>query len=88
MTTDTDTTPETVTSESTDWVDIRMTDPEKGEWAVDVIAIDGRIDYVDLRIRESLLASFVDCLLSDVRDEVARDVLEDLLERRTDGDEE
>lgn len=57
------------------WVDIRMTDPEKGEWDVDVIVVDGAVEYVDLRIQPALLASFIDCLVEDVPESRARDVL-------------
>ena len=73
--------PDTAPSESSafvgdEWVDIRMTDPEAGEWEVDTVVLDGRVQYVDLRIRPELLASFVDCLVDDVDDERAREVLE------------
>ena len=73
--------PDTAPSESSafvgdEWVDIRMTDPEAGEWEVDTVVMDGRVQYVDLRIRPELLASFVDCLVDDVDDERAREVLE------------
>lgn len=65
-----------------EWVDIRMTDPEAGEWEVDTVVIDGQVQYVDLRIRPELLASFVDCLIDDVDSERARSVLETVAERR------
>lgn len=63
------------------WVDIRMTEPEKGEWDVDVIVVDGAVEYVDLRIRPELLASFIDCLVEDVPESRARDVLSAVAER-------
>ena len=65
-----------------EWVDIRMTDPEAGEWEVDTVVVDGRVQYVDLRIRPELLDSFVDCLVDDVGDERAREILEAVAERR------
>lgn len=64
-----------------EWVDIRMTDPEAGEWEVDTVVIDGRVQYVDLRIRPELLSSFVDCLIDDVDDERAREVIETVARR-------
>jgi hypothetical protein len=65
-----------------EWVDIRMTDPEAGEWEVDTVVLDGRVQYVDLRVRPELLDSFVDCFLDDVGDERAREILETVAERR------
>lgn len=65
-----------------EWVDIRMTDPEAGEWEVDTVVLDGRVQYVDLRIRPSLLASFVACLVDDVDTEQARRVLETVARRQ------
>lgn len=65
-----------------DWVDIRMTDPEAGEWEIDTVVLDGRVQYVDLRIRPSLLASFVDCLVDDVDHATARQVLETVAQRQ------
>lgn len=59
-----------------DWVDIRMTDPEAGEWNVDAVVVDGRVEYVDLQVRPDVLADFVDCLVDDVSRERARRVLE------------
>ncbi|WP_136717931.1 hypothetical protein [Halorientalis salina] len=78
---------ESVPSESSafggdEWVDIRMTDPEAGEWEVDTVVLDGRVQYVDLRVRPELLDSFVDCLVDDVGDERAREILETVAERR------
>ncbi|MFC7154290.1 hypothetical protein ACFQPA_02315 [Halomarina halobia] len=63
-----------------DWVDVRMTDPEAGEWDVDVVVLDGAVTYVDLRIRPSLLGSFVRCLLEDADAATAREVVEGLFE--------
>ena len=60
------------------WIDVRMTDPEAGEWDVDAVIVDGRVQYVDLRIRPELLASFVDCLVADVSDARAEEVFERL----------
>jgi len=73
---------ESNTAVDDEWVDIRMTDPEAGEWEVDTVVLDGRVQYVDLRIRPELLSSFVDCLVDDVGDERARAVLETVAERR------
>lgn len=64
------------------WVDVRMTDPEEGEWTVDAVVVDGAVEYVDLRVRHELLASFVACLLKDVDVATARDVLTDVADRR------
>jgi hypothetical protein len=58
-----------------EWVDVRMTDPEEGEWTVDAVVIDGRAEFVDLRVRRDLLASFVACLLDDLDDAAAEGVL-------------
>jgi hypothetical protein len=49
-----------------EWVDIRMTDPEEGEWELDAVVVDGRMEHVDLRVREDLVASFVECLADDL----------------------
>jgi len=73
---------ESTASQSDKWVDIRMTDPEAGEWEIDTVVLDGRVQYVDLRIRPDLLASFVDCLVADVDDDQARDVLETVARRQ------
>ena len=67
-------------SSDEEWVDVRMKDPEAGEWDVDVVVIDGRVEYVDLRIRRDLLASFVDCLIDDAGTAEARDVLSTVAE--------
>ena len=62
------------------WVDVRMTDPEEGEWDVDFVVVDGQVNYVDLRIRPELLRGFVDCLIDDVGDEHASNILAELAE--------
>ncbi|RXK48588.1 hypothetical protein [Halorientalis pallida] len=49
-----------------EWVDIRMTDPDVGEWELDAIVADGQLEYVDLRVREDLVAPFVECLTGDL----------------------
>jgi hypothetical protein len=61
-----------------EWVDVRMTNPEAGEWDVDVVIVDGQVQYVDLRVRPELLASFVDCLVEDVPEARAERVFERL----------
>lgn len=53
---------------SEEWVDVRMTDPDAGEWEVDAVVADGRVEYLDLRVRPELLADFVGCLIEDVDD--------------------
>ena len=67
---------------SDDWVDVRMTDRDAGEWDIDVIVADGTVEYVDLRIRPDLLAGFIDCLVDDVADERARRILAETAERQ------
>jgi hypothetical protein len=64
-------------SAAEEWVDVRMTNPEAGEWDVDVV-VDGRVQYVDLRVRPELLASFVDCLVEGVPESRAERVFERL----------
>ncbi|MFW6318387.1 MAG: hypothetical protein ACOC06_07980 [Halorubrum sp.] len=63
------------------WVDVRMTDPEKGEWDIDLVVVDGQVDYVDVRIRPDLLDAFVDCLVGDLSDDRASALLAGLAER-------
>lgn len=63
------------TGDSDEWVDVRMTDPERGEWDVDVVVADGRVEYVDLRVRPELTGAFIDCLVSDMDRERAGAVL-------------
>ena len=66
----------TETDDATDgWVDVRMTDPDAGEWDIDVIVAGGRVEFVDLRIRPALLAGFFDCLLEDVSESRVREIL-------------
>ncbi|WP_254545191.1 hypothetical protein [Halomarina pelagica] len=67
-------------SNADEWVDVRMTNPEEGEWNVDVVVLDGAVTYVDLRIRPTLLRPFVACLLEDVGTATAREVIEGLAE--------
>lgn len=70
-------------AESTDeWVDVRMTDPDEGEWDVDVVVMDGGVQYLDLRLQPELLADFVDCLVADLSADRAKSVLADLADRR------
>jgi citrate lyase beta subunit len=45
MTDETFTEPADTTDE---WVDVRMTDPDEGEWDIDLV-VDGRVSYVTLR---------------------------------------
>jgi hypothetical protein len=73
------TTPE---ESATEWTDVRMTDPEAGEWDIDVVVAGGRVEYVDLRVRPALLAGFVECLVDDVDDERAREILRSVADRR------
>lgn len=70
-------------SETTDdWTDVRMTDPDAGEWDVDVVVAGGRVEFVDLRIRPDLLGGFVECLLDDIGRDRAADVLRTAAERQ------
>lgn len=70
-------------SETTDsWTDVRMTDPEANEWDVDVVVAGGRVEFVDLRIRPTLLSDFVDCLVEDASDDQAREILQTVADRR------
>jgi hypothetical protein len=64
-----------------EWVDVRMTDPEEGEWDVDVVVAGGRVEYVDLRVKPELLASFVECLIDDVAESRARSILAEVADR-------
>ncbi|MBV0925508.1 hypothetical protein KTS45_14980 [Halomicroarcula limicola] len=77
MTTDAFTDPD----DGSEWVDVRMTDPDAGEWDIDVVVADGRVEYVDLRIRPSLLSGFIDCLVEDVAEERAHEVLRETAAR-------
>jgi hypothetical protein len=71
------------TDDTTDeWVDVGMSDPDEGEWGVDVVVVGGRVEYLDLRIRPELLASFSECLVDDVGDERAEEVLAEVADRQ------
>ena len=65
-----------------DWVDVRMTDPDEGEWDIDVIVAEGRVEYVDLRIRPELLSEFVECLVDDVGGERATRIVRNVVDRK------
>ncbi|MDZ5811503.1 hypothetical protein U4E84_09115 [Halorubrum sp. AD140] len=58
-----------------------MTNPEKGEWDIDLVVVDGRVDYVDVRIRPDLLGAFVDCLIGDLGEDRAGRLLAGIAER-------
>ncbi|GGK59709.1 hypothetical protein [Haloarcula sebkhae] len=64
------------------WVDVRMTDPDEGEWDVDVVIAEKQVEYVDLRIRPALLDGFLDCLFDDLSDERAQSLLAATMERQ------
>jgi hypothetical protein len=64
------------------WVDVRMTDPEKGEWDVDFVVAGGRVEYVDLRVKPDHLAAFVDCLVDDVGANRANRILSNVVDRQ------
>jgi hypothetical protein len=64
------------------WVDVRMSDPDEGEWDVDVVVVEGRVEYLDLRVRPELLASFIECLVDDVGEERAEEVLAEVADRQ------
>ncbi|AUG46075.1 hypothetical protein BVU17_00480 [Haloarcula taiwanensis] len=64
------------------WVDVRMTDPQEGEWDVDVVIAEKQVEYVDLRIRPELLEGFFECLFDDLSDERARSLLAATIERQ------
>ena len=66
---------------SEEWVDVRMIDPDEGEWDVDLVVVDGRVEYVDLRVKPDRLAAFVECLIDDVGDDRAGEVLADVVDR-------
>lgn len=65
-----------------EWVDVRMTDPDEGEWDIDVVVADGRVEFVDLRVRPALLEGFIECLVDDVADERAKAILAETASRR------
>jgi hypothetical protein len=64
-----------------DWVDVRMTDPEQGEWDIDAVIAGGRVEYVDLRIDSALLSGFIECLVEDVTEERAVRILSRMVDR-------
>ena len=66
---------------SEEWVDVRMTDPDEGEWDVDVVVVDSQVEYVDLRVKPDHLAAFVECLVDDVDDDRAGEILADVADR-------
>jgi len=73
----------TDTDDATDgWVDVRMTDPDAGEWDIDVVVAGGRVAFVDLRIRPALLAGFLDCLVTDLGETRARAILAEAARKR------
>ena len=63
------------------WVDVRMTNPEKEEWDIDLVVVDGQVDYVDVRIRPDLLGEFVECLVGDLGEDRASALLAGIAER-------
>lgn len=65
-----------------EWADIRMTNPEEGEWDVDFVVASGEVGYVDLRVRPDLLPSFISCLIDDVDDDRASAILSDVADRK------
>lgn len=65
-----------------EWVDVRMTDPDEEEWDIDVVVADGRVEFVDLRVRPALLEGFIECLVDDVADERAKAILAETASRR------
>ena len=73
----------TDTGEANDeWVDVRMTDPDAGGWDVDVVVAGGRVAFVDLRIRPALLAGFLDCLVADLGERRARDIVAEVARKQ------
>jgi len=64
------------------WVDVRVTDPDAGEWDIGVVVGGGRVEFVDLRIDPTLLAGFIDCLVDDVPEARAAEILTAAAERR------
>lgn len=65
-----------------EWVDVRMHDPGESEWEVDMVVAEGRVEYVDLRVRPHLLADFFACLVEDVGQDRAGRVLATAADRR------
>jgi hypothetical protein len=64
------------------WVDVRMTDPDEGEWDVDAVIAEKQVEYVDLRIRPALLEGFPDCLFDDLSEQRAKSLLAATMERQ------
>lgn len=62
------------------WVDVRMTDPDEGEWDIDVVVAQGQVEYVDLRIKPDLLTAFVNCLIDDLDHRQASKILASIAE--------
>jgi hypothetical protein len=54
----------------------------KGEWDVDVVVVNGTVEYVDIRVQPSLLVEFVECLFEDVNDERAATILRNIATRQ------
>jgi len=58
------------------WIDVRMTDPEVGEWDIDAVVVDGQVEYVDNQRAQSVIASLArtyDVDLSSLDDEQRAD---------------
>jgi len=72
--------PEDVTD---NWVDVRMTNSEEGEWDVDFVVVDDQVNYVDLRIQPELLAGFVECLIEDTSKDRANRILNRIAEKKS-----
>ena len=70
------------TDPTEEWVDVRMTDPDAGEWDIDAVVAGGQVEFVDLRIDPALLAGFIDCLVDDVADARAGAILAEAAARR------
>lgn len=81
MSDDVFTDPENPDTPDEEWIDVRMTEPEAGEWNVDAVVVGGHVQYVDLHVRPDLLADFIDCLVDDVGTERAESVLADVAAR-------
>jgi len=39
------------------WIDVRMTDPDEGEWDIDVVVVDGQVEDVDDGRAEAVLST-------------------------------
>jgi hypothetical protein len=62
-------------------IDVHLTDPDEGEWDIDVVVAHGKVEYVDLRIKPEFLSDFVDCLISDVGEQRASSILASIADR-------